>query len=214
MILNSLSKLEGLSRKEREKLFKKHEIISAAAKLFANKGFDKTTLDEIASASEFGKGTIYNYFSSKEEIFTALLEDITTQYLEFLKKNIDSTISLKDLVEQIATNIFSFYVNHPEEFVLMHRMRNLNISFNPLEKSEILKENLNMIRELYRERISESIQNKEIKDVDIESLQLLIQSLFFGYLHQLHICKKLESIDVNKEVKFLVDVLFKGIENK
>ncbi|MDP4176115.1 MAG: TetR family transcriptional regulator, partial [Bacteroidota bacterium] len=46
--------LTGLSRKEREKLFRKQEIQLAAAKLFAEKGFNNTTLEDIAASAEFG----------------------------------------------------------------------------------------------------------------------------------------------------------------
>ena len=62
-----------MNRKERERLFKKQEILDAAIKIFATKGFKATTLDEIAEKSEFGKGTIYNYFSNKEEIYKEII---------------------------------------------------------------------------------------------------------------------------------------------
>ena len=74
-----------IGRKERERLFRKQEIISAAIKLFAKKGYEHTTLDEIAEASEFGKGTIYNYFQSKEEIYLAIVEDLLNQNIRMLK---------------------------------------------------------------------------------------------------------------------------------
>ena len=72
-----------MNRKERERLFKKQEILDATIKIFAKKGFKATTLDEIAEKSEFGKGTIYNYFSSKEEIYKEII--CTTLFLKPLK---------------------------------------------------------------------------------------------------------------------------------
>lgn len=214
MLMKFSDKLKGLSRKEREKLFKKNEILSAAVRLFAQKGYERTTLDEIASAAEFGKGTIYNYFNSKEDIFLAIMEEITENYFNQLKVNYDSTTSLKELVRKMSLAIFNFYAKNTEEFVLMHRIRNLTISFNPVEKSEKLKANFDNIKDLYTKRISSAIESKEIKRISIDSLQLLMQSMFFGYLHQLHVCKKLTEVDIETEVSFIVDVLFSGIENK
>ena len=65
---------ETLSRKEREKRARQQDILKAARELFAAKGFRDTTLDEIAQKAEFGKGTLYNYFASKEDIFHAIID--------------------------------------------------------------------------------------------------------------------------------------------
>ncbi len=62
------------SRKELEKLQRKREILNAAKACFLEKGYQNTTLDEIAQRAEFGKGTIYNYFESKEELLLGLIE--------------------------------------------------------------------------------------------------------------------------------------------
>jgi AcrR family transcriptional regulator len=58
-----------LSRKERERMTRESEILSAAEKLFTVKGFENTTMEEIAKLSEFTKRTVYQYFGSKENLF-------------------------------------------------------------------------------------------------------------------------------------------------
>lgn len=63
-----------LTRREREKRARQQDIVKAALELFAAKGFRDTTLDEIAQKAEFGKGTLYNYFASKEDIFHAIID--------------------------------------------------------------------------------------------------------------------------------------------
>jgi len=69
-----------LSRKEREKLARQQEILAAARQLFLTHGYHETTLEEIARHAEFGKGTLYNYFSSKEELFLAIQEQLLTEF--------------------------------------------------------------------------------------------------------------------------------------
>ncbi|MCK5270927.1 MAG: TetR/AcrR family transcriptional regulator [Sedimentisphaerales bacterium] len=64
-----------ISRREREKLRHRGEILDAAEAVFAEKGFHRTTVDDIAARSEFAVGTIYNFFSSKDELYRILIED-------------------------------------------------------------------------------------------------------------------------------------------
>ncbi len=61
------------TRKEREKLQHRQEILSAAMRLFADKGFHNVSMQEIARAAEFATGTLYNFFASKEDLFFELL---------------------------------------------------------------------------------------------------------------------------------------------
>ncbi len=63
-----------LSRKEREKIRHKEEILEAALSLFSSKGFHNVSMQDIASESEFGVGTLYNFFESKEQLFVELMK--------------------------------------------------------------------------------------------------------------------------------------------
>jgi AcrR family transcriptional regulator len=65
-----------LSRRERKKLDTRDRIVSAALDAFSRRGIDGATIDEIALAADVGKGTVYNYFRTKEEIVVAFLLDI------------------------------------------------------------------------------------------------------------------------------------------
>lgn len=62
-----------MSRKEMERDFKRELIARSARELFLASSYEEVTVQDIASAAEFGKGTIYQYFSSKEEIMHYLM---------------------------------------------------------------------------------------------------------------------------------------------
>jgi AcrR family transcriptional regulator len=62
--------MEAKDRKEN----KKSLIIEAAAKVFANRGYSGTLMADIAAEAGIGKGTIYEYFPSKEDLFFAVFE--------------------------------------------------------------------------------------------------------------------------------------------
>ena len=55
-----------LSRKQRERLRHRQEILDMALKLFSERGFHNVSMQQIAEASEFAVGTLYNFFQSKE----------------------------------------------------------------------------------------------------------------------------------------------------
>ena len=57
-------------------------ILSAARKRFAQKGFAETTIDEIAQTGGVAKGAVYHHFSSKEEIFERVLDQLTLELAE------------------------------------------------------------------------------------------------------------------------------------
>jgi AcrR family transcriptional regulator len=64
------------SRRERKKIAARSQILSAAIDLFSRRGLDAVTMDEIAAAADVGKGTIYNYFATKEDIVVAFMADL------------------------------------------------------------------------------------------------------------------------------------------
>lgn len=74
---------------------KKRKVFEAATRLFAQKGFDKTTVDEIAESAQVAKGTVYYYFKGKEEIFLFLVEEgiaiLKTRITDALRDNQDDT---------------------------------------------------------------------------------------------------------------------------
>ena len=58
---------------------KTEEVLVSARELFLQKGFDATTVEEIAEAAHVSKATVYNNFADKAAVLTALLERVTTE---------------------------------------------------------------------------------------------------------------------------------------
>ncbi|MFE7043503.1 TetR/AcrR family transcriptional regulator [Streptomyces atratus] len=66
---------EGMSLRERKKLQTRHRLLTAATELFAERGFDKVSVAEIAEAAEVSKMTVFNYFAGKEDLVLAPMEE-------------------------------------------------------------------------------------------------------------------------------------------
>ena len=77
-----MKNLSGANWRERKQLELRTHIYEAALQLFRNQGFGDTTVQEIASAAGIGKGTFFNYFSSKDHVLQAWYRKLTRTALE------------------------------------------------------------------------------------------------------------------------------------
>jgi AcrR family transcriptional regulator len=64
------------SRRSRKKAETRARIVAEAMRLFGERGIDRVTVDEIARVADVGKGTVYNYFQTKEDIALAFMADV------------------------------------------------------------------------------------------------------------------------------------------
>jgi AcrR family transcriptional regulator len=101
-------------RKRREREQRTSDILSAAEKLFLAKGYDGTTMDDIARAAELGKGTLYLYFRNKEEAFAAivlngvrLMNGLFQQAVAGKRRGIDKAAAM-------GLAFYEFYEKYPE----------------------------------------------------------------------------------------------------
>ena len=73
-------------RKEREKERRRKQIIVAAKRVFSEKGYNRSTIEDIAQEAELSPGTLYLYFKNKEELFASLSLRILQYLLIRLKE--------------------------------------------------------------------------------------------------------------------------------
>src|SRR3990172_8809247 len=94
---------------------KRQAIIECAGRLFASRPFHKVTLDDIAAEAGVGKGTLYVYFPSKEELFSSVVREGFGQIVDQLKRRLAGPeISPADGLRHVVTELFHFAFAHPE----------------------------------------------------------------------------------------------------
>ena len=104
------------SRKEREKVQRKEAILDAAMRVFQRKGYQATSMGEIAKEAEFSKGTLYLYFDSKFALFAELsnrvLSRVLAGFTEISQKELEGRMMISEMLlhwSQIAgSNIKQF----------------------------------------------------------------------------------------------------------
>lgn len=98
----SLKEAPSGNRMERKKEETKKKIIDVAIHLFNEQGVDATSMEQIAMEVDIAKGTLYNYFSAKEAIISAFIQN------RFSNKNIDRLMAFKEQPDTRCRMIYIF----------------------------------------------------------------------------------------------------------
>jgi AcrR family transcriptional regulator len=95
-------------RKARERAVRGAGVLSAARRLFARKGYQRSTMVEIAAAAELALGTLYQLFPSKEAILCQLLEDYMDGLFARVRDAVSSTDDARRQLEHIVRTQLAF----------------------------------------------------------------------------------------------------------
>jgi len=105
-----------LSRRERLKETQRNAIIEAAEAVFAEQGFHKAKMEDIAKRADFATGSLYNYFRSKNAIFAALWHKRISMLYDRLIEALDDRLSFTELIQRLAAVHLSFMDRHRSFF--------------------------------------------------------------------------------------------------
>lgn len=162
-------------RKERQKTEMREAILSAALKLFSDKGFDNVTMRNIADEIEYSVGTIYLYFKDKGEIFFELHN---RGFAEFYKKQL-SVQRIKDPIERLKAHgeaYVQFAMESPEYYDLMFISRT---PAKEIKKSEHWEEG-ERTYEILKLNIKQAMEAGYFKNVDLDVAAFSLWSFVHG----------------------------------
>ena len=94
------------------------KIFDAALQLFVDKGFHNTTVDEIATLSKVGKGTVYRNFKTKEDLLEQMLKERTAEIVSVFSNVLSSDQDILVLVEKTI----SMWLGFIEDNYLLYRL--------------------------------------------------------------------------------------------
>jgi AcrR family transcriptional regulator len=94
-------------------------ILEKSARLFADKGFEDTSINDIADEVDISKATIYHYFKSKEEIYTEIIIDTLERLVEFSKGAINPSDTPNRKVESFMRAHARFFEENFWAFTAM-----------------------------------------------------------------------------------------------
>jgi TetR/AcrR family fatty acid metabolism transcriptional regulator len=117
-----------------DRVAKRAEIVRHAADVFARHGYHATKMQDIATKADIGKGTIYEYFQTKEELFLAIYDSWMTEYEQTIRNRIAAAQDPMSMVDAIRESAVEFYESRAEQAPLLlefwaHALRTDNPAF-------------------------------------------------------------------------------------
>jgi len=169
-------------RKQRERERRRQQIIVAAKRVFSEKGFSKSTMEDIAREAELSPGTLYLYFKNKDDLYASLSLRIL-QYLNIrladIKKEKDTDPQKK--ISAIKEALYDVYQFDPMILINMFHLQSSETLKNlssPLlgNITELSRNSLNVLAEVFED----SSGRHEFLDTNPSAVADIIWSLFTG----------------------------------
>jgi len=105
---------------------RKTSIITAATSIFAKKGYERTTLKDIAAEVGISKATLYYYYGSKHILFFDIVHKNITDAIEGLNQIVNSSRPTKEKIDLSFRQHFKFYIaDYPGPSVMLHEKTNV-----------------------------------------------------------------------------------------
>ncbi len=203
-----------LARKEREKLAKQSDILSAARDLFLRKGYHETTLEEIARQADFGKGTIYNYFESKEELFRSMIDQSIGEVGELVQAAVARPGTLEEKLGGYAKALIRYANTNIDLFRFL--AQELGRSESPHYEATLqhLQEKIQELNSLVAGYIAGEITRGTVRPLDSMTLVRLFDGMVRSYCLMHGNEKSLSDEELDSAVEGIVSVFFHGINSK
>lgn len=144
-------------RKQRERERRRQQIIVAAKRVFSEKGYSKSTMEDIAREAELSPGTLYLYFRNKDELYASL----SLRILQYLNIRLEDVKKEKDIapgqkIAAIKEALFDVYQFDPMILINMFHLQSSetlkNLSSPLLENiTELSRNSLTILAEIFQE---------------------------------------------------------------
>jgi AcrR family transcriptional regulator len=153
-----------MSKAKNESASRERDIVATAARLFKEKGYRATTLEDIAAAVGMLKGSLYYYIRSKEELLYLVVRDPIREVYSELEAIVDADLPFTEKIAQaIANHMTVFHLHYPHIAVYLHDYRHL---MDKLEQNVI--ETPKQYQRLWDTLLRQGIAAGEIRDdVDV-----------------------------------------------
>jgi len=183
---------------------KKKKIYMAALKVFAEEGFHQATMNKIAAISGVAKGTVYEYFKSKEDLLDQLLSELNQDIVEKVNTICSKD---KDIVQQIS-DMIEFWVDFIEKNPLLYRLIQSEAIFQRPEGKAMFYDYIISNLPMFKERIVALNKENKLKTTSFYTVFYGILGFIDGVVQKWFRCKM--EYPLRDEVPVILEVLFNG----
>ena len=155
---------------------KRRDIAIACTELLLEKGMKNLTITEIAKTAGIGKGTIYDYFSNKEEIVFEIIRNFIENHHHNLLNQSDKKTSTKQKVLYLFDVFLSEYMPYEKHLDVFREYLSVTLSSKCSPMIEFNRECSNFIRNTLEDIIEEGINKGEINEVSRNLIDGIMRS--------------------------------------
>jgi AcrR family transcriptional regulator len=142
---------EAVGKRERTKASNRAAILEAARQVFAELGYEATTVRDIIRRTDLASGTFYNYFKSKEELFHALHDDGVTRFRPLLRAARERSETFEDFLRLAYQAWFGFLLtDSPLAEIQIRRPERTRVRFETPESVALFDELKSDIADILR----------------------------------------------------------------
>ena len=187
-------KNKELSRRERESLRHRKEILEAAKKVFIESGYTSATMESIAAESEFSLATLYKFFGSKENLFLEILLQMLEKLEQVTDKILNSAGAAKSRTVQLFYSRMDLHWENPGlvaliEDVIKHNRTDLSCLEDLKQRYITYINRMTMF-------FSEGITRGEFQDKGSRNLALAYEGILHMYFHS---CSQMRKDERNRK---------------
>jgi AcrR family transcriptional regulator len=168
-----------ISRRERERLARRREILKAARKVFGARGYEGATLDEVARTAEFAKGTLYSYFDSKAKLFAELIEYEFEDVMAQAKKALRTEDDVEDATRAAIRVFLEFFEERTDFFRAVMAYREEKEAHGAEEVKAAIMKRIGELGALLGAKLAAGVRGGVIKEYDAGFLGFLL----LGFVH-------------------------------
>lgn len=199
-----------LPRKEREKLARRAEIQGAARSVFAEKGFEAATLEEIAERSELAKGTIYSYFENKEALFFSLIEEVMEGQAVILREIYAGSETALGKLALVIKRFVPYFQERQDLFrILMGQSGGLTGRIRDEFRQKYFETHRHNLAPLVA-IVREGVERGEIKNFSPTAMAYVIVGLIHGAMFPLVVSQEVK--DEKEIIGTITEVLLNGVK--
>ena len=184
---------------------RREQIVEKAVRLFAEHGYDGTDTQLLADQLKVGKGTLYRYFSSKEELFLAATDYVMRKLSEHVLSYVEETCDPFDQIERGVRAYLVFFADHPEFVELLIQERALFKDRRQPTYFQHRARNAQRWRDLYRSLIAAG----QVRAMSAERISDVVSRLLYGTMFTNYFSH--QQPDVEQQTIEILDVILFGI---
>jgi TetR/AcrR family transcriptional regulator, fatty acid metabolism regulator protein len=155
--------------------FRCNEILDAARKIFAKKGFADATMDEIAAACGLAKGTLYLYFKSKRDLYLRTLQHGTTELLERVTASLEGVTGVRARLRAIVATRVE-YAEENRDFIKIYLTEFINVT-HPASINKDFRDVHSKLAHGIERVLRDAVEHREIQRLDFETIAFTIQDM-------------------------------------